>query len=311
MRVAFAGTPPFAAHALRALAAAGHDIVHVLTQPDRPAGRGLRLSPSAVSIVADELRAPLAKPPSLREAVAQQALRQANPEVLVVAAYGLLLPPEVLAIPPHGCINIHASLLPRWRGAAPIQRAILAGDAHTGISIMQMDAGLDTGPVLLQESIAIDPHATAGALTEALARLGARLVVTAVGSLDRLVARAQDPALATLAPKIAKHERIIDWRQDSDRIDRMIRAYNPSPGAETHLAGEVVKIWEANALEGEGPPGEIMEISAGGVRVACGTGVIELRRVQRAGGKAMAAIDFARGIRLAKGMVLGDPAPAR
>ena len=310
MRIAFAGTPPFAACALRALAAAGHEIALVLTQPDRPAGRGLRVSASAVSRLADELGIPVAKPASLRDPAAVEQLRRTAPEVLVVAAYGLLLPRDVLAIPARGCINIHASLLPRWRGAAPIQRAILAGDAETGISIMQMDAGLDTGPVLLQQSMSIDARATAGSLTDALAQLGGSLVVSALSSLDRVVPRAQNDPDATLAPKVAKAERLLDWRCDSATIDRRIRAFNPAPGAETWLNGEAMKIWEAVPVEGRGTPGAIIEVSLDGVSVACGTGAIELRQLQRAGGKPMAARDFARGAHLARGMVLGEPAPA-
>jgi len=301
LRVAFAGTPPFAATALEALAASGHEIALVLTQPDRPAGRGMRLTPSAVSQAAERFAFPVAKYPTLRDANAQSALREAGLDVLVVAAYGLLLPPEVLQIPKHGCINIHASLLPRWRGAAPIQRALLAGDARTGVSIMQMDAGLDTGPVLLEEAIDIGPEDTTGSLTEALARLGARAVVTALEKLDVLRPRPQDASQATHAPKVAKAEGSIDWTQPSEAIGRRIRAFNPAPGAESRMGGEVVKIWEAIPVPVAGEPGEIVVSDGQRVVVACGRGALELRRVQRAGGKPVSGVEFARGSRLAKG----------
>ena len=301
MRVAFAGTPPFAAAALEALAASGHEIPLVLTQPDRPAGRGMRLTPSAVSVAAERLGFPVAKYPTLRDAAAQAALRAARLDVMVVAAYGLLLPAEVLEIPARGCINIHASLLPRWRGAAPIQRAILAGDMRTGVSIMQMDPGLDTGPVLLEEAIDIHPEDTTGTLTEALAALGARAVVAALAKLGELQPRAQDAARATHAPKVTKGEAVIDWTQPAEAIGRRIRAFNPAPGAETRLGDETVKIWEARPVEAAGAPGEIVVCDGQRVVVACGEGGLELRRVQRAGGKPVTAAELARGARWAKG----------
>ena len=301
MRVAFAGTPPFAATALEALAASGHEVVAVLTQPDRPAGRGMRLTASAVSEAAERLGLPVAKYPTLRDPAAQAAMREARLDVMVVAAYGLLLPAEVLQIPRHGCINIHASLLPRWRGAAPIQRAILAGDRRTGVSIMQMDAGLDTGPVLLEAAIDIAPEDTTGSLTRSLARLGAQTVVTALEKLGDLPARPQDESQATRAPKVTKGEAAIDWTESSESVDRRIRAFNPSPGAESRLGGEMVKIWEAIPVAGDGQAGEIVVCDGQRVVVACGTGGLELRRVQRAGGKPVSAVELARGSRLAKG----------
>jgi methionyl-tRNA formyltransferase len=226
LRVAFAGTPPFAATALEAIFASGHSVPLVLTQPDRPGGRrGLKLTPSAVAQTSERLGLATIKVATLREPAGEQALRDASPDVMVVAAYGLLLPPHILTIPPHGCINIHASLLPRWRGAAPIQRAMLAGDQRTGISIMQMDAGLDTGPVLLAESLEIGKLDTAGTLTQSLALLGARLVVEALASLDHLRPCAQDADAATYAPKITKGEAGIDWTQPALAIERKVRAF--------------------------------------------------------------------------------------
>ena len=309
MRVAFAGTPPFAATALEALAASGHEIAVVLTQPDRPAGRGMRLTPSAVSESAGRLGLPVAKYPTLRDATAQAALREAALDVMVVAAYGLLLPAEILGIPRHGCINIHASLLPRWRGAAPIQRAILAGDTRTGVSIMQMDAGLDTGPVLLEEAIDISPEDTTGSLTHALAQLGARAIVAALARLDDLPARPQDASQATRAPKVVRSEAAINWTESSEAIGRRIRAFNPAPGAETRVGDDVVKIWEAVPVQASGPPGEIVICDGQRVVVACGTGGLELRRVQRAGGKPLPAAELARGSRLVQGSRFHDLNP--
>jgi methionyl-tRNA formyltransferase len=308
LRVAFAGTPPFAATALEAIAAAGYVVPLVLTQPDRPAGRGMRLSASAVAELAGRLGLKVAKPATLRDAQAQQALRDANADLLVVAAYGLLLPREVLAIPARGCVNIHASLLPRWRGAAPIQRAILAGDEATGVSLMLMDAGLDTGPVLTSESIPIAANDTAATLTDALARLGARLIVDALASPDAWRATPQDPALATHAPKISRQEAAIDWTRPAEEIDRRVRAFNPVPGADARMGGETLKIWEAVATPDAGPAGVVLACDARRVVVGCGSGSLELRRVQRPGGRALPATDFARGARLAVGAVFDPPA---
>jgi methionyl-tRNA formyltransferase len=222
---------------------------------------------------------------------------------MVVAAYGLLLPAAVLSIPSRGCLNIHASLLPRWRGAAPVQRALLAGDAETGISIMRMDVGLDTGPVLLTLRLAIGARDTAGTLMEALASLGADAIVTALASLDSLRPQAQDPARATYAAKIAKGEARIDWARSCVEIDRQVRAFNPAPGAEANLAGEVLKIWAAEPAAGSGRPGEVIRAD-GELVVACGDGALVLRDVQRAGGKRMATGDFLRGVQLSPGDVL-------
>ncbi|MBC8022288.1 MAG: methionyl-tRNA formyltransferase, partial [Burkholderiales bacterium] len=264
---------------------------------------------SSVAQAASRLSLPTEKPSSLREPEAQQALREANADVLVVAAYGLLLPPAVLAIPRRGCINIHASLLPRWRGAAPIQRAILAGDPRTGISIMQMDAGLDTGSVLLAESIAIAPGDTTGSLTRSLAELGARLIVEALASLDALKPRPQDVARATHAAKISRAEAAIDWNQPAAAIERQVRAFNPSPGAETRFGGETLKIWEATTTSISGAPGEVVACDASGIVVSCGSGALTLQRVQRSGGKSLPASDFARGVRLLPGVVFAARPP--
>ena len=310
MRVAFAGTPSFAATALEAIAGSGHVVALVLTQPDRPAGRGMRLSASAVAETAGRLSIPVIKPPTLREEAAQQALRDANLDVMVVAAYGLLLPPAVLQIPRHGCINIHASLLPRWRGAAPIHRAILAGDARTGVSIMRMDAGLDTGPVLLTASIDIAPSDTTGSLTAKLADLGARLAVSALGSLESLGAVPQDSAAATHAPKVAKAEASIDWNEPADAVERRVRAFNPAPGAETRFGTETIKVWEAACIALPGSPGEVLACDGQKLVVACGQGALELRRVQRAGGKPVSGAELARGLRVAPGAVFGPKAAA-
>lgn len=308
MRVAFAGTPPFAATALEAIAAAGHEIPLALTQPDRPAGRGLRLSPSAVCAVAERLGIPLFKPATLKDPAAQEQVRAATPDVMVVAAYGLLLPPAVLEIPRLGCLNIHASLLPRWRGAAPIQRAILAGDARTGISIMQMDAGLDTGAVLLEEPLDVSARDTTGTLTASLATLGAAAIVKALAELARLQPRPQDNARATHAPKVTKADAAIDWRESSVQVDRRIRALNPAPGAETRLASEVLKLWEALPVEARGAPGEIVVCDARRLVVACGEGALEVRRIQKPGGKPVTGPELARGLRLETGMRMVSPA---
>ena len=304
MRVVFAGTPPFAAAALRSLATAGHELPLVLTQPDRPAGRGLRLTPSAVAENAHALGLRVEKPPTLKSPEAHALLLEARADVMVVAAYGLILPAAVLAIPPRGCINIHASLLPRWRGAAPIQRALLAGDATTGITIMQMDAGLDTGAMLMRTAVPIDARATTGTLTASLAELGARCIVEALATLDRLKGEPQDEALATYAAKVAKAEARIDWRCDAAQIDRQVRAFDPAPGAEAILGGEPLKVWAAEPVEGNGAPGEVLGHGPEGLTVACGRGALRLTRLQKPGGRKLAAAEFLRGVSLTAGAML-------
>ena len=295
MRVVFAGTPPFAVPALEALLAAGHDVPLVLTQPDRPAGRGLRLTPSVVSECAARHGLSLYKPASLKPPEAQDPIREARPDVMVVAAYGLILPPAVLGIPIKGCINIHASLLPRWRGAAPIQRAILAGDRETGVCIMQMEAGLDTGPVLLERSVPIAPRDTAAGLTHSLSQLGAQALVEALGRLDSLAPKAQDAGLATYAPKIGKPEARIDWNRSAQDVDRLIRAFNPVPGAETGWGGQPLKIWEGLPGDGSGPPGTLLEAGPAGLVIACGKGALTALEIQRQGSKRLGVADFLRG----------------
>jgi len=294
LRVVFAGTPPFAAQALAALAAAGHDIPLVLTQPDRPAGRGLKLTASAVAEAAAHLGLRVEKPLTLKAPEPLALLRDIAPDVMVVAAYGLLLPQALLDVPRHGCLNIHASLLPRWRGAAPIQRAILAGDSVTGVCIMRMETGLDTGPVLLRREYPIGPEVTAGELTQALASLGADAIVAALANLEDLDAIPQDDACATYAAKVQKAEARIDWGRPAAEIDRQVRAFNPFPGAEGPVLQAPLKIWRAQPTEASGAPGERVPGTQGLV-VACGEGALRLLEVQRPGARRFAAEDFLRG----------------
>ena len=302
MRVAFAGTPEFARVALQALHAAGHDLVLVLTQPDRPAGRGLKLQAAPVKQFALDHGLPLVQPRSLRldgkfaddAAVARTALAQVEPELMVVAAYGLILPPWTLTLPRLGCLNIHGSLLPRWRGAAPIHRAIEAGDSHTGITIMQMDAGLDTGDMLLTESIDIGAGDTTATLQERLAALGARLIVQALRLAQQgdLLPQPQPAAGATYARKIDKAESPIDWQQGAAVIERRLRAFDPFPGCTATLAGQAVKLWRARVVAGDGAPGQILPADAGRIVVACGQDALELLELQLAGGRRIGAHDF-------------------
>ena len=303
MRLFFAGTPEFAAHALAALHSAGHEIVLVLAQPDRPAGRGLKLVPGAVKTLAQERGLEVFQAASLKDAQTQERLRALGADLMVVAAYGLILPEPVLAAARLGAINIHASLLPHWRGAAPIQRAILAGDARTGISIMQMDRGLDTGPILAAEAISIAVDDTSATLRDKLAELGARLIVSTLLRLERgeLRAQPQEDALASYAAKIAKAEAEIDWSEDAIVIERKIRAFNPQPGASA-MAGKVaLKIWRASVIVAGGAPGTILEVDRDGIVVACGSGALRVQELQRAGGKRLAAAQFLAGFPLAAG----------
>jgi len=294
LRVVFAGTPPFAAQALAALVAAGHEIPLVLTQPDRPAGRGLKLTASAVAEAAVRLGLRVGKPLTLKVPEPLALLREIAPDVMVVAAYGLLLPQAVLDVPRHGCLNIHASLLPRWRGAAPVQRAILAGDSMTGVCIMQMEAGLDTGPVLLRREHPVGPEVTAGELTGALASLGAHAIVEALANLDSLEPVPQDDACATYAAKVQKAEARIDWTRPAAGIDRQVRAFNPFPGAEGTVLQAPLKIWRSQPIAASGTPGETVP-GAQGLVVACGEGALRLLEVQRPGARRVAANDFLRG----------------
>ena len=319
IRVAFAGTPEFAAKALQALLDAGFDVPLVLTQPDRPAGRGMKLQASPVKQLAQSHGLAVAQPRSLRldgkypedAAAAQQALQAARPDVMVVAAYGLILPAWVLALPRLGCLNIHASLLPRWRGAAPIHRAIEAGDAETGVTIMQMDAGLDTGDMLLAERVPIGARATTARLHDELAALGGRLIVQALhqAGAGTLAPVPQPAEGVTYAHKIDKHEAAIDWAQPAAVIERRVRAFDPFPGASTQASGTVIKIWNSeidSALRlSNAGCGQIVSVNDAGVTVACGGGALRLTELQRPGGKRLPAREFLAGFALAPGQMLG------
>ena len=322
MRLIFAGTPEFAQVAMAALHAAGHQIVLVLTQPDRPAGRGMKLQPSPVKQWALDHAVPVAQPRSLRldgkypedAAAARQTLLDAKldhqADAMIVAAYGLILPQWVLDLPPKGCLNIHASLLPRWRGAAPIHRAIEAGDAQTGITIMQMDAGLDTGDMLLVLPCAIAPTDTTTVLHDRLAALGGQAIVQALASLDALPHQPQSAEGVTYAHKIDKAEAALDWSLSAEVLARRIRAFDPFPGMTVPLttdAGvETLKLWQATAHPSVqvAQPGTVLSADASGVRVACGEGQLCLTQLQRPGGKRLGAADFLRGCPLQPGQRL-------
>ncbi|HXE41324.1 MAG TPA: methionyl-tRNA formyltransferase [Azonexus sp.] len=294
MRVIFAGTPEFAAQALKAIVEAGHEVALVLTQPDRPGGRGMVLQPSAVKKLALEKGIEVFQPLSLKDEAAQQKLAALAAEVMVVAAYGLILPQAVLDLPRFGCLNIHASLLPRWRGAAPIQRALLAGDAETGVCIMQMEAGLDTGPVLLRGAFPIAAEDTTASLHDRLAELGAQLIVEALGKLP-LAASVQPDAGVTYAHKIEKAEAVIDWRRSAAELDRHIRAFNPFPGAQALLGGQTVKLWQATPVAGSGELGQILAVDRKNLLVACGDGALAISELQKAGGKRLPVQQFLAG----------------
>ncbi len=323
MRVIFAGTPEFARVALERLHAAGFEIALVLTQPDRPAGRGMKLQASSVKQWAQSHGVLIVQPRSLRldgqypedAAAAKTAIEAARADVMVVAAYGLILPQWVLDLPEKGCLNIHASLLPRWRGAAPIHRAIEAGDAETGITIMQMDAGLDTGDMLLMERLAIDAVDSTESLHDKVAALGGCLIVEALELAACGSLRPQPQALEGIsyADKIEKHEAPIDWSQSATVIARRIRAFKPFPIASSTLGGAVIKLHEATALLQAAPlassPGQVLAASAAGVDIATGSGIIRLTQLQKPGGKAMHVADFLRGFTLRPGMLFGATSP--
>ncbi len=296
MRIVFAGTPAFAVPSLRA-AHAHHEVVAVYTQPDRPAGRGRGLTPSPVKLEAIQRGIPVLQPLSLKKKSTQDALRELQPDVMIVVAYGLILPQAVLDIPQYGCWNVHASLLPRWRGAAPIQRAIEAGDEETGVCLMQMEAGLDTGPVLLAQSLDIGPDETGGHLHDRLADLGAQVLRDALGLLRagvRLPPHPQPDEGVAYAHKLDKAEARLDWTQPADVLARKVRAFNPWPVAEAQLAGERLRIHGAVAVDQghDAAPGTLLGASRQGLDVACGQGVLRLRVVQREGGKAITAADY-------------------
>jgi len=301
MRIIFAGTPEFAALALQALLDAGHSVPLVLTQPDRPAGRGMQLLPGAVKRLAQARELTLYQPERLKDPVSHGPLRDAAADLMVVAAYGLILPQAVLDLPRLGCINIHASLLPRWRGAAPIQRAIAAGDAETGVTIMRLDAGLDTGPMLLRRGVPIGATDTAATLHDTLARLGAEAIVDALADLESLVPTPQPADGATYATKIDKREAALDWRQPAQQLERQVRAFNPFPTATAILDGVPLKIWGAALAAGGGTPGAVLEVDDRGIVVACGSGALRLTELQKQGGKRLAAKDFLNGFPFAPG----------
>ena len=306
MKLIFAGTPEFAAQSLRAILSTENQVVLVLTQPDRPAGRGMVLQPSAVKQVACEHGIEVFQPPTLRDPAAQARLAAVGADAMVVAAYGLILPQTVLDLPRHGCINIHASLLPRWRGAAPIQRAIQAGDTETGVCIMQMEAGLDTGPVLLREALPIAEGDTAASLHDRLAELGARLIVDALRNLP-LTPCPQPSDGVTYAAKIDKAESMLDWRLPALQLSRQVRAFNPFPGTLAYLDGTSMKIWKAVPDANGGVPGTVLSANKDGIVVACGEGALRLCELQKAGGKRLVAGQFLAGTPIAVGSVFSLP----
>nr|WP_319527077.1 methionyl-tRNA formyltransferase [Pseudomonas laurentiana] len=310
MRIVFAGTPEFAAEHLKALLDSPYDIVAVYTQPDRPAGRGQKLMPSPVKQLAEQHGIPVLQPPTLRDADAQAELAALQPDLMVVVAYGLILPQVVLDIPRLGCINSHASLLPRWRGAAPIQRAVEAGDRESGVTVMRMEAGLDTGPMLLKVSTQISATDTGGSLHDRLAEMGPPAVLQAIAGLadGTLQGEVQDDALATYAHKLNKDEARLDWNRPAVELERLIRAFNPWPVCHSTLSGEAVKVLAATLAEGHGQPGEIIGASKDGLLVACADQALRLTRLQLPGGKALNFSDLfnSRREKFAIGTVLGQ-----
>jgi len=297
-KIVFAGSPDFAAHCLTAILDAGYSVAAVYTQPDRPAGRGRKLQASAVKQVAQQHGLSVMQPASLKSEQAQAELSALAPDLMVVVAYGLLLPPAVLQIPRLGCINVHASLLPRWRGAAPIQRAIAAGDAKTGITIMQMEAGLDTGPMLYKVETEISADDTAASLHDRLAQLGAEALLRSLPEVlaQSVTAQVQDDALANYAAKLSKAEAQVDWSEDAETIARKIRAFNPFPVASTDFDGKALRIWQAKPLPGgaTGQPGQLLSQDKNGMLVACGDGALLITQVQMPGKKPISAAEFYR-----------------
>ncbi|TXG85115.1 MAG: methionyl-tRNA formyltransferase [Sphingomonadales bacterium] len=301
MRLVFMGTPAFAARALQALVDAGHDICAVYSQPPRPAHRGKKLTPSPVQALAQTLDLPVFTPLRLRDAERQAEFAAHRADVAVVAAYGLILPQPVLDAPRYGCLNIHASLLPRWRGAAPIQRAIEAGDTETGICIMQMEAGLDTGPVLLRRPCPIAPDETAATLHDRLAALGAEAIVDALAHLRTLTPQPQDESRATYAAKIDKAEAKLDWSQPAPLLERRVRAFCPAPGAYFLLGDERIRVLAAEVMDADGTPGTVLDTS---LTIACGAQALRPTLVQRAGKAAMPTTEMLRGLPVAAGLRL-------
>ena len=303
MRVIFMGTPEFSVPVLDALVLAGHEVVCVYCQPPRPAGRGKKDRPSPVQTRAEELGLPVRHPVSLKTPEAQAEFASLDADIAVVVAYGLILPQEVLDAPAQGCLNIHASLLPRWRGAAPIHRAIMAGDAETGVCIMQMEAGLDTGPVLLREATPIRTTETTIQLHDRLSEMGARLIIDALAKLPDLTPEPQPSEGVTYAAKIDKAEARIDWAKPAAQVDRLIRGLSPFPGAWFEVGGTRVKVLGSSLADGSGAPGEVLDAS---LRVACGQGAVQLTRLQRAGKAAQDVAVFQQGAQIASGTILGE-----
>jgi methionyl-tRNA formyltransferase len=308
MRLVYMGTPQFAVPPLNALRVAGHEIAGVFTRTDKPSGRGRVLTAPPVKIAAREAGFPVHQPRRVRDPETVALLRELNPEAIIVAAYGQILPPEILALPKYGCINIHASLLPSYRGAAPINWAIIRGDANTGITIMQMDAGMDTGAILLQESMPIDRKDTAGTLTEKLSQLGAKLIIA---SLDRigsgmLVPSAQDAARATMAPLLKKEDGLIDWTLPALEIHNRVRGLSPWPGAYTFFGGKLIKIIESEVRQGSGEPGVLTDEGGKQLSVGTGAGMLGILSIQPEGKKPMTAEEFLRGHRGVAGKKFGN-----
>jgi methionyl-tRNA formyltransferase len=311
MKIVFAGTPDFSVPSLQALLDSRHDVVAVYTQPDRPAGRGRRVTGSPVKRLAEAAGLPVCQPPSLKNAPAVQQLSGWHPDLLVVVAYGLILPEAVLAVPRLGCINVHASLLPRWRGAAPIQRAIMAGDAETGVCLMRMDAGLDTGPVLACARTPIEDGDTGSSLHDRLAEMGGKLLAANLDAVEQgaLVAQSQDDGQACYARRLEKSEALIDWTEAAEVLARKVRAFNAWPVAETRFGGRQLRIWDACAVacSSDAAPGIVLRATAAGIDVACGSGCLRLLRVQLPGARVLSVADFVNAHEL-DGARFGEPA---
>lgn len=298
MKIIFAGTPEFAVPALAALIAAGHEIVMVLTQPDRPSGRGMKLKASPVKTLALEHNIHVFQPETLKDAAVQQHIQDTDSDVMIVAAYGLIIPTVVLNMPKYGCYNIHASLLPRWRGAAPIHRSILAGDAETGVTIMEVVPALDAGAMVSKSIVPITEDDTTQSLHDALSAAGATLMVEAMATLastGALASAPQDEALVTYAHKLEKAEAAIDWQKSAIEISRQVRGFNPFPVANAQLHGETCRIWMAKSTSGKAAAGEVVSLSAEGIVVGCGTGLLNISELQMPGGKRLSAKDFLAG----------------
>lgn len=308
MKIIFAGTPEFAVPALQALIDAGHQVSLVLTQPDRPSGRGMKLKASPVKQLAVARGIEVFQPETLKDADVQARIASENADVMIVAAYGLIIPTSILNMPRYGCYNIHASLLPRWRGAAPIQRALLAGDSETGVTIMEVVPALDAGAMVSRGVLPITGRDTAQTLHDGLAAIGASLMVEAMRKLEldeKLAATPQDEALVTYAHKLEKAEAAIDWNRSAQELSRQVRAFNPFPVAHAGLNGEVCRLWMATNLPGKAPAGTIVDLSDG-IQVGCGEGILRIEELQMPGGKRLSAKDFIRGHHLEPGQKFGD-----